>query len=329
VKRGSAIALLVACGLAALAYAVGLGVYAVASTRPRPPTQPRDAEEAREIVAALGLAQEYPFESRFAATPHGRMHYVEAGAGPVVLCLHGSPTWSFLWRRFLRDLSGSARVVAPDLIGFGLSQKRARPEDYSIEGHVDDVEALVLALDLRDVVLVVHGWGGPIGLGLALRHPARVRALVAMNTFGFEPASLDGRAPSPASRLLRLPLVGEQVVQGGGVLPGVARAYTAPLGNWYERAGALAFVRMRPTDPSVAPLLSREDAFLREFRGPVLIAWGRRDPALGPEVLDAWRERVPRAEVLDLPHAGHFVPDDAPDEVVARVRAFIARAAQP
>jgi haloalkane dehalogenase len=332
VKRASAFALLSVVGLALLAYTVGLGVYAVSSTRPAVATQPRDAAEARRTLEARGRAAEYPFESRFAATPHGRMHYVEAGSGTAVLALHGNPTWSFLWRRLLRDLAGEMRVVAPDLIGFGLSEKLREPADYTLEGHVDDVEALLLATDLRDVVLVVHGWGGPVGLGVALRQPDRVRALVATNTFGFVPASiLDGSAPALVYRLIRLPVLGEQVVQGRGRLPGVAPAYTAPLGNWYERAGALAFLRMLPTraDAAAAGLLAREDRFLREFAGPVRLVWGMRDSGFGPHLLAEWRERVPHAQIVELPEAGHFVPDDAPDALVQAVRALVGRAAQP
>jgi len=146
------------------------------------------------------------------------------------------------------------------------------------------------------------------------------------------PASfLDGRAPPLAYELIRLPGLGELLVQGLGVLPGVPPEYTAPLGNWHERAGALAFPRLLPTRPdaAVVPLLEREDRFLREFRGSVLLAWGLRDSGFGPELLAEWRERVPHAEVLELPNAGHFAVDDASAEILPRLRAFLAATAQP
>ncbi len=126
-------ALLGLATLGLIGYAVGLGVYATASTRPRVPSQPRDAAEAREVIRRLGLEADYPFEHRFAPTPHGRMHYAELGSGAPILCLHGNPTWSFLYRRFLLGLSDRFRVIAPDLIGFGLSEKPQDPRDYSIE----------------------------------------------------------------------------------------------------------------------------------------------------------------------------------------------------
>lgn len=329
-------------GLAALGligYAVGLGVYAIASTRPRVPSQPRDAAEARGVIERLGLESDYPFEHRFAPTPHGRMHYAELGAGPPVLCLHGNPTWSFLYRRFLLGLSDGFRVVAPDLIGFGLSEKPQDPRDYSIEGHIDDVSALIEELDLRDLTLVMQDWGGPIGMGVVLRHPERVRALVFMNTIGFSPSG-NGGMPL-AQRVLRTPILGEQLVQGMGLFnrafiaagiareerrtPEVLRAYREVQGNWDARAGTLAFPRLlpvRPDDPT-ARLLERSGRFLDEFRGPVLIVWGMRDEFFGPALLDQWRERFPNAPVLELADAGHYLQEDAADRIVPRIRSFL------
>jgi haloalkane dehalogenase len=340
--RGLRTALFGTGAAAVLLYTVGLGIYAVTSTRPAVDTQPATPAAARETLRRLGLEERYPFEARFVQTPHGRMHYVEAGQGSPVLCLHGNPTWSFLYRRFLSGLSDAARVIAPDLIGFGLSEKLARAEDYSIDGHIDDVTALVEALDLRDLTLVLQDWGGPIGLGVALHAPERVRALVIMNTIGFVPDGANGEPGPPlALRLLRLPGLGEQLVQGLGILHRVyvprgmprveergalARdAYLAVQASWQERAGTLAFPRLIPTrrgDP-VVPLLDAEDRFLARFRGPVLLVWGLRDPVFGPRILEAWRRRFPDAPVLELPEAGHFLQEDAPEAIVARVRRFL------
>ena len=332
-----AVVVVVAFGL--VAYTVTLGVYALSSTRADVPTQPRTPEEARASLEALGLRDAYPFESRFLETPHGRMHYVDEGRGDPVLCLHGNPTWSFLYRRFVDGLSGSARVVAPDLIGFGLSEKLARPEDYSIEGHIDDVSALVEALDLRDLTLVVQDWGGPIGLGVALRHPGRIRALVAMNTIGFVP---EGRGLPLALRVLRVPGVGEQLVQGMGLfnrvfVPAaigrperrsevVRVAYSQVQGNWYERAGTLAFPRLLPVDADdpVVALLEREDRWLRSFDGPALLVWGMRDPYFDAAILAQWRERLPHASVIEIDDASHFLQEDAPEVIVPHLVEFLS-----
>ena len=329
-----------AIGLAAAGgYTVLLGVYAVASTRPAVPTQPATPEEAAEVVRALGLEAEYPFAHHFHPTPHGRMHYVDEGTGAPVLCVHGNPTWSFLYRNFVKGLAADARVVAPDLIGFGLSEKLTDPDAYSIAGHVDDLSALVEALDLRDLTLVMQDWGGPIGLGVATRHPERVRALVVMNTIGFVP---EGNGAPPLSlRVLRLPVVGEQLVQGlhlfnRAFVPAsianesrkgelVRRAYSAVQGSWDERAGTLAFRRLIPTSPDdpVISLLEAEDAFLSTFRGPVLIFWGMRDQAFPPRMLAEWRERFPDAPVVELDDASHFLQEDAWERIVPRIRELL------
>ncbi len=340
VVRGLRNALLAGGMLAALGYTLGLGIYAVASTAPRVSSQPENPEQAREAVRLLGIEREYPFEHGFAATPHGRMHYAQAGRGDPVLCLHGNPTWSFLYREFLRGLSDDAHVIAPDLIGFGLSEKLPRVEDYSIEGHVDDVVALVDALDLRNVTLILQDWGGPIGLGVAARRPERVRALVIMNTIGFVPEGNGG--PPFALRMLRAPLLGEGLVQGLGLFhrsfvplgiarperrtESVLRAYREVQGSWALRAGTLAFPRLIPTAPEdpASLVLERAGAFLDGFRGPVLLVWGMRDPFFDAGLLAQWRERFPDAPVLELGDAGHFLQEDAPERIVPRVREFLA-----
>jgi haloalkane dehalogenase len=295
-KRLAKILGFVVIGGVLLLYGLGLGVYAVSSSAPDVPTQPANAEEARQTIEALGLEEEYPFDHHFFASPHGRMHYVDEGEGEqTVICLHGNPTWSFLYRNFVKGLSGSARVIAPDLVGFGLSEKNPDWTSYSIAGHVEDVSALVEAL--------VTDEGPPLPL-----------------------------------RILRVPLLGEQLVQGlgmfnrAGIAGGIARrerrtdrvlrAYDAVAGNWQERAGALSFPRLIPTgpeDPAVA-LLEREGKWLETFRGEVLIFWGMKDFAFGPAMLGEWRRRFPQAPVLELPDAGHFLQEDAHEEIVPRVR---------
>lgn len=335
-----------AVAAAVICYVVGLGIFAVASTRPRIESQPVTAEAANETLRQLGIAREYQFNHGFVATPQGRMHYAEAGEGDAVLCLHGNPTWSFLYREFLSGLSAHARVVAPDLIGFGLSEKPRDPESYSVQAHIANVTALVDALDLRRITFVLQDWGGPIGLGVALARPERVRALVIMNTIGFvsEPQKDGARIPLPL-RLLRVPLLGEQLVQGLGLfhrlgIPGgiarperrserVLNAYLEVQGSWEERAGTLAFPRLIPTGPEhpAFPVFRQAEIFLSGFKGPALLIWGMRDPVFGPEILEEWRQRLPRADVLTLEEAGHFLQEDAAELIVPRVREFLREAA--
>ncbi|MEX2208213.1 MAG: alpha/beta fold hydrolase [Myxococcota bacterium] len=226
--------------LALVAYAAGLGVYAVASTRPRVATQPRSAEEAQHALVQLELAPDYPFAHRFMLTPHGRMHYVDEGKGPVVLCLHGNGSWSLECAQFVLARSARSRALAPDLIGFGLSEKPARPpEDDVIEAHAVDLTALIAELDLREVQLVASKSSAAIAIRLAKLAPERVLSTV------LEDASLP--EPRMAARFADTPVVGELLAQGFGALsPGLARGpFGRVQGNWDERASSLALARAR------------------------------------------------------------------------------------
>ena len=328
------IAAAVTLGATAL-YALGMGVYAVASTRAEVPSSPQSAREADEAVNRLGVSSEYPFAHGFTATPHGRMHYVEAGTGPPVLLLHGNSTWSYLYRHLMVGLSGRARLVAPDLIGFGLSTKLPRAQDYSVQGHIDDVCALLDALDLRDLTLVVQDWGGPIGLGVLLRKPERVRGLVVLNTFGFSPRMpLAAAGPSLALRAARVPLMGEQLVQGLGVLQRVSvrpslrgdeteaarawRAYSQVQGSWRERAGTLAFERLVPDEGSdaAAELMQSAGQVLRARSPRALIVWGMADRFFGRSALEEWKLRLPAADVVELQGVGALIQEEAPEALI-------------
>lgn len=227
--------------LALIAYAVGLGVYAYASTKPAIATQPRSAREARELVERMGLEREYPFSHRFALTPHGRMHYLDEGAGPVLLLVHGNGSWSLEWSTLVRARSPQARIVAPDLIGFGLSEKPAVIHGDALDAHVADLAALIDLLDLRDVELVAAPSAAPIVERLAAREKRRVRSV-----------TVDGPAEEDALavQLAQAPVLGEVVVQGLGALsPGFA---PGPLGraqgSWDERAASLAWARALAAD---------------------------------------------------------------------------------
>jgi pimeloyl-ACP methyl ester carboxylesterase len=224
-------------GLLLLAYAAGLGVYAVSSTRTWINTQPRTPEEARRSLARLGLDVEYPFASRLLLTPHGRMHYVDEGQGPALLCLHGNGRWSLECREVVRARSATGRVIAPDLIGFGLSEKPARlPEDV-VAAHAIDLARLVEALDLRDVQLMATSSSAPIAVALVKRAPERVRSTVIEDGAG--------QSPQMSAAFASTPVLGELLAQGFGALsPGLARGpYGRVQGNWDERASSLALER--------------------------------------------------------------------------------------
>jgi haloalkane dehalogenase len=272
---------------------------------------------------------DYPFEPHWLDVDGGRMHYVDEGAGDPVLLLHGEPTWSFLWRKIIPALPG--RKVAPDLIGFGKSDKPTDIGWYSYDRHVASIERLVSELGLERMTLVVHDWGGPIGLRFAVEHPDLVDRLVITDT------GIGGGRP-PGERWLRFrevvrSLGGEldigRLVEAGtaqGLPDEVRAAYDAPFPSGDSKAGALAFPELVPTEPehpNTAPLNAVRDA-LRDWRKPTLVVWGADDTVLTPRIAEGIVALIPGAEgpVL-LRGASHFLQEDRPDELAAAVRDFI------
>jgi pimeloyl-ACP methyl ester carboxylesterase len=280
----------------------------------------------------------FPFESRYLRAGKTNLHYVDEGPSeaPPLLFLHGNPTWSYLWRRPIADLSAAGRrCVAYDHMGFGRSEKPPRMSAYTLERHIENALALIDELDLRDLTLVAHDWGGPIGLGAMLERPERLNAIVLMNTWAWE---LPSWLP-PFIRQFRTEGLGEILALGGNLsvesIPGgMARrdvdpvmmdAYRAPFPDYWSRAGTLAFQREIPLterDRS-APMISSIHERLRQLDVPVLLLWGMRDPVFQPVFLDQWRELFPDAEVASLEDASHFVVEDRPDAVIGAIERFL------
>ena len=281
----------------------------------------------------------YPFASHWLDAGGHRLHYLDEGPrdAPVVVALHGNPTWSFYWRRLVLALRDRYRVVVPDHLGCGLSDK-PQHWPYRLAGHVDNVGRLVRELGLTRFTLAVHDWGGAIGMGLATREPDRVERLIVTNTAAF---------PSPAIPLriavCRLPLFGPLAVRGlngfaraalvmateKGLEPAVREGLLAPYGTWRDRIALLRFVQDIPMDPGHPswPELARIEAALPLFRDrPMLLVWGERDWCFTPAFRAEWQRRFPAAEVHAVPDAGHYLMEDAPDEVIARVDTFLGPA---
>ena len=297
----------------------------------------RRARAARTVAP---FADEYPFEGRWHDLGGAWMHYLDQGpedAAPL-LCLHGNPTWSFFFRRFARELAGAHRMIVPDHVGCGLSDK---PQDwpYTLEQHVLDLERLVLALDLRRITLVLHDWGGAIGMGLARRHPDRIARLLVLNT-----AAFPSRAIPLRISICRIPVLGELAVRGLGGFSRAAlgmavekplsraarRAYLAPYDSWKNRVATLAFVHDIPLDPghpSYSELRAIGDALAGFADRPACIVWGERDWCFTPAFREEWQRRLPAAEVHPLADAGHYVMEDAGERVIAIAREFLARRA--
>jgi haloalkane dehalogenase len=275
---------------------------------------------------------EYPFATQYADLPGGRMHYVDEGDGPVLLMVHGTPTWSFLYRHLIKGLSPYFRCIAPDNIGFGLSE---RPAPYTLRtpDHAHNLQLLVDHLGLRDITLVVHDFGGPIGLSYAIDHPANVRAFVIANTWLWSFPT--GTAQHRTLRLLDSAfgrwLYQRTPFEFGMLMPSV----------WGDKSRLTPAVRKQyagafPTPSSRQPLfrfaqetLQRaawyDELWARRERiadKPALLAWGRKDPIFGAE-LGRWKSLFPHAETVEYRDVGHFVPDERGPELAPVVKEWL------
>jgi haloalkane dehalogenase len=280
----------------------------------------------------------YPWRGDYIDVQDGhRMHYLDVGRGETLLMVHGNPTWSFYYRALVKDLSKDYRCVAPDHVGCGLSDK-PRDWGYRIGDHVDNLGRLVERLDLRDVTLIVHDWGGPIGYATALERPERFKRFVVFNTGAF-------LLPLPRSlRAVRIPLFGSVVVQGlnGFLLSGlrwavsdrsrfegaVREGYLAPYDSWANRHVIRRFVEEIPIEKN------HHNRYLLETLGhglprladrPHMIIWGKRDWVFHPGFLDEWRRRMPGAEFHVFEDKAHWVVEEAHERIVPLIRDFLAR----
>jgi pimeloyl-ACP methyl ester carboxylesterase len=283
-----------------------------------------------------GLEDEYPFASHLLDVGGVQLHYVDEGprAAEPLLFVHGNPTWSFYWRHAVRRFSERHRCIAPDHIGCGLSDKPA-DYPYRLEQHIANLERLVDALGLERITLVVHDWGGPIGLGFAGRHPERIARLVITNTAAF---------PGPAPlriRACRTPLLGALAVRGLNAFarlatrmavegpapmpPEVKRGFLAPYSSWATRIATLRFVEdipLSPQDASWPALLAVERGLARLADKPACLIWGEQDWCFTPAYREGFEQRLPHARVHRAERAGHYVLEDARADVLRWIAEF-------
>lgn len=289
----------------------------------------------RESLRAL-----YPFAPHWLDLGGVRMHYVDEGEGEPVVMVHGNPTWSFYYRNLALALRGTHRCIVPDHVGCGFSD---RPGDaayrYTLESRARDLRCLLDSLKLERFTLVVHDWGGMIGLAAALRRPQQVARLVILNTSAFL-LPRGKRLPSSLWFIRHVPMLPALLVRGlnafarGAVRYGamrplprdVRRAYIRPYHSWRDSLATLRFVQdipLRAGDASYE--LSRwVDERLATLRDrPTLICWGRRDFVFDDHFLNEWRRRLPAADVHVFEDAGHLVLEDAGERIIPLVRAFL------
>lgn len=286
-------------------------------------------------------ADEYPFPSHRYTLENGahQMHYLDEGDrdAPAILMVHGNPTWSFYYRRLVSHFSGEYRCVAPDHIGCGLSDKPADTDyAYTLESRIADLTELVTHLDLHDITLVIHDWGGAIGMGLAANMPERIRRIVVFNTAAFRsariPFSIDicripGFGPLAVKGLNGFVRVAQwRAIHDRNRLKGpVGEGYVAPYDSWQNRVAVQRFVEdipMEPEHPTYKTLTHVEESLEQFEDRPMLIVWGERDFCFDPSFRREWERRFPDARVHALQDASHFVLEDAHERIIPWMEEF-------
>ena len=285
---------------------------------------------------------EYPFESHFLEMQNGvRMHYVDeqpanSTSPNTILCVHGNPTWSFYYRSIVSEFRDQCRVVAVDHVGCGLCDK-PQQYDYCLAQHTKNLIQLIETLDLSNLTLVVHDWGGAIGLGAAVRCPNRFRKIVILNTAAFPPPYIPKRIAA-----CRIPLIGSWMIRYGNAFaraailmaidrlprlsPAAREGLLAPYDTAKHRIAIDRFVQDIPLSPnhptwSVLEKLEQDLANLRQL--PIHFIWGMRDWCFRLECMERLQVAFPNATRLELQDVGHYVMEEASTEVVTELKRFV------
>lgn len=270
----------------------------------------------------LGLP-DFPFEPHYREIAGLRLAYIDEGKGPPVVFLHGEPTWSFLWRHVIPPVRDAGyRCIAPDYAGFGRSDKPTEIGWYTYDRHVELMRELVEQLDIYDAVFVVHDWGGPIGLRLAVEMPERVSRMVIMETGPFTGEQQMSEAWLHfRDFVVRTEDVPVGVIVRGGCArdPGdeVIAAYDAPFPVPESKAGVRAFPAILPTEPDApgaAEGRALAEALLHDQR-PTLLLWADSDPVLPFETAELISSRLNLAPAIKISGAGHYLQEDAGPEI--------------
>jgi len=278
---------------------------------------------------------EYPFVQHFFRTPAGNMQYVDEGNGEPIVFVHGNPAWSFEFRHLIKAFSPTNRCIAPDLIGFGLSDK---PPGWSYlpKEHAENLDLLLESLNLDTITLVVGDWGGPIGLSYTLRHPQKIKNIVITNTWLWSVSSdwyfraFSAFVGGPVGRWLirnRNFFAGTIVRSAFGdkqkLTPAIHAHYLMPLSTPEERKGSWVFPREIIGSSDWLESLWEKRDLLSEKN--ILIAWGMKDIAFRERELKTWTAAFPRATVITFAGVGHFVPEERPDELIRAIRDLLRK----
>jgi len=281
-------------------------------------------------------SEEYPFKSNFIDLDGSKMHYLDEGNGFPVLMLHGNPTWSFYYRNLVKVFAGKYRCIVPDHIGCGFSDK---PQDYNytLDTHIENVSRLVDKLKIEKLNLVVHDWGGSIGMGLAVRRPELINRIVILNSAAFTDSFIPLRIAA-----CRIPFIGEIAVRRFnlfvqaarfmatsktfGLTGEVLKGFLFPYRSYEDRVAIYGFVKDIPmkADHVSYPVLKEIENNLNLLSNrKIALIWGCRDFCFTTHFLERWKEIFPKAESFLFKTAGHYVLEDAKDEVIKHISEFL------
>ena len=284
---------------------------------------------------------DYPFSPNYAKISEFRYHYIDEGEGEPILMVHGNPTWSYYYRHLISALSTHYRTIAVDHIGCGLSDKpESSAYPFTVEQRVKDLEAFVHAMDFqRPITLVLHDWGGMIGMGMATRLPEMISKIVLLNTAAFTNPH-NKQIPWQLSLVRNTPL-GPLLVQGLNAFAlsatytcckrtpmptKIRKAYISPYNNWKNRLATLRFVQDIPLSPR-----DKGYDFISEIENrlpllqdkPIMICWGEKDFVFDHDFLQKWLKIFPSAEVHRFPDCGHYILEDASQDIIPLIQNFL------
>lgn len=284
----------------------------------------------------------YPFESHYHSLGQHQYHYIDEGQGAPVVMVHGNPSWSFYFRELIKRLSPKYRCIVPDHIGMGYSDKPGEDQySYTLPQRVNDLENFLVSNNIqKDITLVLHDWGGIIGMGYAIRHPESIRRIILLNTAAFH---IPEEKKLPVFIRLTRTALGAFFVRAfnafcvGATYIGVTRtkmpreireAYCAPYNSWDNRIAILKFVQDIPLNKRdynydfVTDIQNNLHLFQKT---PVLIAWGLKDRVFDATFLKKWMEYLPQAEVHRFEDCGHYVLEDAQQEIGLLIENFLGK----
>lgn len=283
------------------------------------------------------IAALYPYSPKRQRLSCGfEMSYLDEGEGHAVIMVHGNPTWSFFYRDVVQSLKANFRCIVPDHIGCGLSENPRRGYSYTLDQRVRDLGELIDELDIERFDLIVHDWGGAIGIGMALERLPKLRRLAIMNTAAF----VDSRIPRRIS-FCRTPLIGKLIVQGFNGFAGLAakmavskkplpkpvkEGYLYPYRSWSSRKAVYQFVRdipMHVTHRSFSRLIEIENGLLTLREVPVALIWGGKDFCFSDHFMNRWKRFLPNATVLHYADAGHYLLEDEGEKVCEALEQFV------